>query len=55
MWQNWTNGILGTVIMVVALLGLSAGTLTWALLTLGAAVAVVGCWGTVTDWHSVSA
>ncbi len=45
MWQNWTNGIVGLVIIGLAFMGLTGATLMWTLLAAGAVVAVAGFWG----------
>ena len=45
MWQDWTNGILGLVIVGVAFAGLTGVTLLWTLAAVGAVVAAVGFWG----------
>jgi len=45
MWQDWTNAILGLVIIGVAFLGLSGSASTWTLAIIGLLVAVIGFWG----------
>ena len=51
MWQDWTNGVLGLVLIVIAYLGLTGSTLLtgpafmWTLAVGGVVVAVIGFWG----------
>jgi len=51
MWQDWTNGVLGLALIVVAFLGLTGSTLLtgsalmWTLAVGGVVVAIVGFWG----------
>jgi len=47
MWQNWTNAVLGLVIIAVAVYGYAAIGMTLGLSfgILGAIIAVAGFWG----------
>ena len=47
MWQNWTNAILGLVIVAVAVYGyaVTGAALGWTFGILGAVIAVAGFWG----------
>jgi hypothetical protein len=45
MWQDWVNGILGLVVLVVAFMGLTGSSLMWTLAVIGVIIAVVGFWG----------
>jgi len=45
MWQQWVNAVLGLAIIVVPFLGLAATSLTWTLVVIGLAVAVLALWG----------
>lgn len=45
MWQDWTNAILGLVVIGVAFLGLQGSALTWTLAIMGLIIAVIGFWG----------
>ncbi|MDO8551949.1 MAG: hypothetical protein Q7S01_00290 [bacterium] len=42
MWQNWTNAVLGLLVILVAFMGLQGSSLTWTLGILGAAIALMG-------------
>jgi hypothetical protein len=44
MWQDWLNGIFGLWIVVLAFLDISKGTLTWALVITGFAIAILSFW-----------
>jgi VIT1/CCC1 family predicted Fe2+/Mn2+ transporter len=45
MWQHWTNGILGLVVLVVPFLGIAGSALTWTLVIVGLLIAIFGFWG----------
>jgi VIT1/CCC1 family predicted Fe2+/Mn2+ transporter len=45
MWQQWTNGILGLWIILLAFLNLSGTALVWTLAISGIAIAILGFWG----------
>lgn len=45
MWQQWINAVLGLAVLATPFLALSSETLTWTLVVLGAAVAVLALWG----------
>ena len=49
MIQNWVNAVLGLVVIGVAFMGFSAATLTWTLVVVGAAIAIVGFWGATAE------
>lgn len=54
MWQNWLNGVLGVVVMLVAFLGSTDVVLMWTFGTIGIVIAVVGFWGGVSSMRSSS-
>lgn len=45
MWQEWTNAVLGLVVLVVAFLGLTGATLTWTLAIAGLAIIAISLSG----------
>ena len=45
MWQDWTNAVLGLLVIGIAFLGLQGATMTWTLAILGLIIAVIGFWG----------
>lgn len=45
MWQNYTNAVLGLVIIGVAVFAGFTTTLAWTLGILGAVIMIVGFWG----------
>ncbi|MBI5003973.1 hypothetical protein HZC00_02675 [Candidatus Kaiserbacteria bacterium] len=45
MWQDWTNAILGLLIIGIAFLGLQGSQSTWTFAAIGLLVAVIGFWG----------
>lgn len=47
MWQQWTNGILGLIVIASPFIGLGTDTALWTTVVLGLAVAVVGFWGAI--------
>ncbi len=55
MWQNWTNALLGIVILGTSVLTLMGSTmltgtaLTWTLAAAGTLVAAIGIWGASDD------
>lgn len=44
-WTNWTNAVLGLVLIGMAFYGSADTTYAWAFGILGAVIAVVGLWG----------
>jgi hypothetical protein len=47
MWQQWTNGILGLVVLATPFVSLTAPAALWSTVVLGLAIAVLGFWGAV--------
>lgn len=47
MMQQWINGVLGLALIALAFMGLTGTTLLWALVIMGAAVAILGFWGAI--------
>ena len=47
MWQNWTNAVLGLVVVVISFLNVSGASL-WTLAVVGVVIVVLGVWGV--DW-----
>lgn len=45
MWQQWTNAVLGLLVVAVPFLDLAAATFTWTLVVIGIAIAALGIWG----------
>lgn len=45
MWQQWTNAVLGLLIVAVPFLDLAATAFTWTLVLAGLAIAGLGIWG----------
>lgn len=45
MWQQWTNALLGLLLIVVPFLDLASATLTWTLVVMGAIIAGLAVWG----------
>jgi hypothetical protein len=45
MWQDWTDAVLGLIVLVVAFLGLTGTTLTWTLAIAGLAIIAVSLSG----------
>jgi hypothetical protein len=45
MWQQWTNALLGLLVVMLGFLGLSSDTLMWTLAAVGIAIAGIGVWG----------
>ena len=45
MWQNWTNAVLGLVIIAALFMGLSASTLAWTVGVVAALIVIFGFWG----------
>lgn len=45
MWQQWTNVILGILVLAVPFLNLSASVMVWTLVIAGLAIAALGLWG----------
>jgi hypothetical protein len=44
MWKEWVTAILGLATIAVPFVGLAGSTMTWSLVIIGAAVAVLGFW-----------
>lgn len=45
MWQQWTNLILGIVLIAAPFIGLSTAVMTWTLVGIGIAIAALALWG----------
>jgi len=45
MWRQWTNAVLGLVVLVVPFLGLTSTVFMWTLVTVGLAVTILAVWG----------
>jgi hypothetical protein len=45
MWQQWVNAILGVAIIAVPFVGLTSAAMTWTLVVIGIAVALLALWG----------
>ena len=45
MWQDWVNGILGLVVLLVSFMGLTGSSMVWTFAVLGVIIAIVGFWG----------
>lgn len=45
MWQQWTNMLLGLLVIAVPFAFNMSSTLMWTLVILGAAIAILGIWG----------
>ena len=45
MWQQWTNVILGLVVIAVPFLNMTSAAFTWTLVVAGLAIAALGLWG----------
>jgi len=45
MWQQWTNGVLGLLVVAVPFLGFSSDQSVWSFVILGLVIAVLGFWG----------
>ena len=49
MWQNYTNAVLGLVLIVVAFTSLAAASLVWTVGIIGAVIFALGLWGGSAD------
>ncbi len=52
MWQDYINSLLGLCVIATAFLGLTGTTLSWVLVTLGAAILIFASWGVGTTSRS---
>ncbi len=49
MWKNWTNGVLGLLVILVPFINFSLAVERTVLIFLGIAIAVLGFWGTAVE------
>jgi hypothetical protein len=53
MWQNYTDAVLGLLVLILAFAGLAGSAQAWTFGILGAVILVLGLWGGAMDSSSM--